>query len=410
MALPEKSFENVPRQLFLVRLIIAIALLSAIAISTTLWYSADRVYPVLPFGPFPTLPPWAEAFCLIGLFASLVGSLIPHKFQRLFAASTVLIFAFHTACDQTRWQPWVYQYLLMLIPFLWWNPASPSSGTLLLKTHRFILIGIYFWSGFHKIGPEFHGIWTESVAKPVLALLDDGGLKTFVTNLSRYIPYLEMGIALLLAIPRTRLFGIISATLMHLSLLVMIGPLMADRNEVIWPWNIAMIALVIVLFKSKTTTPFPFAWRRASIPAKATLALFAIIVGIMPSQWSKGLWDEYPSFHLYSGKSQRFVLILLPLGEKKLSPEQRQFLFSDPPRLSELNIDNWAFKELKVPSVSDDRVALQWMKALMETDFTDRDCFIHHDRPRSTTTGSNKYRPSQIRTMDSIPPLPPARK
>src|SRR5205807_646305 len=53
----------------------------------------------------------------------------------------------YAACDQSRWQPWFYQYLFMLAVLC--RRDSP------LDTCRFIIAAVYFWSGAHKINPEF---------------------------------------------------------------------------------------------------------------------------------------------------------------------------------------------------------------------------------------------------------------
>lgn len=127
----------------------------------------------------------------------------------------------------------------------------------------------------------------------------------------------------------------------------------------------------------------------------------------MPWFSQKRAWPEYLSFHLYSGKSHRCILILFPSGEKKLPETYAAFYQGEPPRLSELSIDHWAFSELNVPSVSDDRVLLQWCKSLIDKgEFTNRDGFIHHDAPRNSKKGKLTHKPAALREMIELPLLP----
>ena len=340
-----------------------------------------------------------------GLWTSLVVAFF--KKTRICTLVSLICLLILALADQTRWQPWVYQYGLMLIPFLW-LAGKNASAPFILKTQRFIVIAIYFWSGFHKRGEEFATIWKGSVAKPLLDLLDSGGsLHQFVANASGWIPWVEMALAVALIFSCTRWLGIAMACGMHLGVLILIGPLMGNNNEVIWPWNIAMIALVITLFRAKEREPLSESFRLSNIGAKVTFASLALLIGVMPWYSTKRKWDNYLSFHLYSGKGHRCVIILFPAGEKKLPEEYAQFYVNDPPKLRELSIDVWAFRELKVPAVSDDRVLLQWCKVMMETGkFTNRDCFIHHDASHNQKKGILRHKPSIIEKMKKLPLLP----
>ena len=127
----------------------------------------------------------------------------------------------------------------------------------------------------------------------------------------------------------------------------------------------------------------------------------------MPSFSLNGKWDRYLSFHLYSGQDgHRYSLIALPSGLKKLPAKFHQYLSAEPGTVPELNAGMWSYEELRIPLVTDDRVMLLWCKSLMRIGFGDDDCFIHHDLPLDTTRGNARYKPSEIRSMSRIPPLP----
>ena len=59
------------------------------------------------------------------------------------------------------------------------------------------------------------------------------------------------GIGLLLWAPRLRLTAIIAEVVVHGSALLFLGPLGYNYNWVVWPWNLAMPALLWVLLQKK---------------------------------------------------------------------------------------------------------------------------------------------------------------
>jgi len=88
--------------------------------------------------------------------------------------------------DQMRWQPWVYLHTLFIVPFLFPKKQEVNK----LGYFSIMLIGIYFWSGFHKLQPGFF----EYIFKYML-------IDFFNINLSNYsfvgylVPVIEIGIA-----------------------------------------------------------------------------------------------------------------------------------------------------------------------------------------------------------------------
>lgn len=182
---------------------------------------------------------------------------------------------------------------------------------------------------------------------------------------------------------------------------------MGNHNEVIWPWNLAMIALVILLFKDNERETIPKAIRSSNTGAQLTFGTMIVLIGVMPWYSTQKKWDDYLSFHLYSGQGHRCVFIFFPNGEKKLPGNYPKFFLHDPPKLRELSIDAWAYQELKVPAVTDDRVLLQRCKLMIEKGgFTNRDCFIHHDASHNERKGVLRHNPSVIIKMKKLPLLP----
>jgi len=384
-----------------VRLVVTLGLLAGMGISWKLWFTGERLFPVLPFAGFPSIPVGLEMVLLGALLLCLLGAFFK-KFSKWASISAVVILLILAGGDQMRWQPWAYQYLLMLLPFVWLS--SSSEEALLLKTQRLIVIAVYFWSGYHKLSPNFEGVWLETFAAPIVEKLDEGSLQEFVKDSYRLVPWMEMGLAVLLLIARIRWIAVALACLMHLGILIMIGPLVGDWNVVVWPWNLAMIFLVLILFLPRERGA---AWRQAGWGSRLTLVLVAGLACVMPGFSEKGKWDRSLSFHLYTGMEHRYSLILFPNGLKKLPEQYHAYLVGEPNKLKELNASTWAAKELNVPAVSEGRVMLQWCRAVMEAgQFEKRDCFIHHDVIFSKTLGHQQLWPKDFKKMKEIAPLP----
>src|SRR5580704_540803 len=97
----------------LVRMTLAAAMISGMLLSPKLWLT-ERYYPHVPvWDGLPTIPsPWdlvvfAEMLFLLGLTALLPRSRWP-------VLTFVALAGVWSLWDQSRWQPWFYQYLFML--------------------------------------------------------------------------------------------------------------------------------------------------------------------------------------------------------------------------------------------------------------------------------------------------------
>src|SRR5215210_2622526 len=101
-----------PVRLLLVRVVVAAGFAAGLLLSPNLWQTA-RFYPAVPvWDALPDVPPEAGrvAFgALLALLALVV--VLPHRRWPVLAVAA----AAGTWClwDQTRWQPWVYQYLAL---------------------------------------------------------------------------------------------------------------------------------------------------------------------------------------------------------------------------------------------------------------------------------------------------------
>jgi hypothetical protein len=306
---------------------------AGLLLSRRLWLT-DRSYPLTPvWAGLPPIPvPWDSVmFCvLIGL---LLGTVIARR-PKPWIMSVIGLCILLGVGDQSRWQPWFYQYLLMLMALTLfpWTQVSASSEEVewradaALGTCRFLIACVYLWSGIHKLNWTFvHSIfpWMTGPLAHRLPHMPWHAM-AFV------VPLVEFATGLGLLTVRGRPFALAAAVAMHLFILVCLGPWGLDWNSVVWPWNIAMILFVLLLF-GRDRRPFLGRFledclrvRRSSVPVMA-MALF----GVMPIFGFFGLWDSYLSVSLYSGDIQHAYFTLSRREAKHLPAAVQRLGVSD---------------------------------------------------------------------------------
>ena len=362
--------------------------------------------PCFGLGALPAPFDWALFLGALGL----AGAAIARAWDRWIAVGLIGILLLLGIFDQMRWQPWAYQYMLCLAPMAFVGRSDDRAGMLAgLDCVRLILIAIYVWSGIHKFGVQFQRTYQSDVVVQWLEATS-GWLRELILFSGKVVPWMEIAIGACLLLPRTRTIGVLVAAGMHASILLAMGPFGLGTNSVIWPWNVAMPCIVVVLF-----------WRHRgfalvsifSVKRLIPLAVcLAVLVVVMPSRTYSGKWDQYLGFHLYSGHHQRMALIL----ENRRAAEMEDF-FSPMMRPTaaasgqesqhqELPFAVWAVQELNVPIPSEDRLLLGVAKQLVEEFELGAACFFYRDYPELLLErGYAMYSPVKIKGMSRLPPL-----
>ena len=321
-----------------VRTTVCLGLIAGLLLSPKLWTS-DRDYPLTPV--LDLLPPVSYPLDL-ALFAAMllllaVIAIVPRPAWWT-AAFVVLAFAL-AAGDQSRWQPWFYQYAFMLIT-LGFAPRDPA-----LNICRLILVSIYFWSGVQKLNPGFQQQTFHWLLAPLTA-------STRFDWLGNAIPVMEALIAVGLLLARSRKAAVIAALAMHALILFSVGPLGHNHNSVVWPWNLAMAALVVLLF-----------WRaefdlRDLVPRTFLHAAICLLFAVLPALSFFDFWDSYLSFALYSGNQRKAIIYLADEVAARLPDRVRQNVdeYESEAKVDTLDIEDWSYDELNVPDYAEIRV------------------------------------------------------
>ncbi|MFK8105146.1 MAG: hypothetical protein AB8G15_21720 [Saprospiraceae bacterium] len=324
--------------------IISINLLLQIILSYRLWFSTVRDFPMV--SAFAGLDLAGLGFLEYPLFAILLLSLVglilkpEHSLPWLcfFLVSGVLILQ-----DINRLQPWFYQMSLLLLLLFFTKKEKYLASSMLC----FALIATYFWSGFHK----FNIYFVEDIFPWLFAPL---GLEKFLTaqpQLGFLAATIELLLALSLVWRTTRKLGVSLLLCFHGLILALLGPFGHQWNVVVWPWNLAMMALVYVLFFGATDIWKSFGKQLGRRPV---LFIFILLFGFFPALNEFGYWDDPLSFKMYAGTHPEGSIFFYKKEEDCFPNYVKKDIFGKDRK--RLVIDKWSFTEMNVAPYNAPRV------------------------------------------------------
>ena len=233
-------------------------------------------------------------------------------------------------------------------------PAGPALGAA-----RVIVAAVYVWAGVQKCNPDFFRLVVPYMLEPAAHWLPAAGVSV-AKSLLQATPAVEVFIGIALWVPRLRMAALVTVTAVHSVALLLLGPFGHSYNLVVWPWNLAMIALAFVLFWHANTEA---TWRvlRRSRPA----TLIAVCVSLLPALSYFGYWDSYFSFALYSGNTATADFIITARLAARLPEPLRPFAhpFHDDvvqanPALkgsAVFDAQSWAQRETGAPPIPEPR-------------------------------------------------------
>lgn len=374
-------------------------LLCGMAISLPLWLTG-RAFPHLPCAA--VFAPWPAPFdaILTGAVAVLLLAAVLSsgwKWTAAAAGGCVLL----ALQDQMRWQPWFYQYVLMLAAAA---VCRDRRSEAFLALCRIFFVCLYVWSGLHKLTPAYARMYEATFTAP---LADQwlGWAVEMVRLGGPVSPWLEIAMGAALCFRLTRKAGVIAAAGTHVVILLMSGPLGTFTNTVIWPWNVIMLAMVPLLFWR--VPDFGVRELRTGVH-RAAAAVMLLLVGLMPAFSTKEGWDRYLSFHLYSGTERRMMMAVDPGAAAALPTEWQEYL--QPSRQQadrkELHFLAWSLEEMRVPPPGDERLLLALARKCAAMDFAKRGQVIFYtDFTFQQEKGYDVFTVEEIRRMAAIPAL-----
>jgi hypothetical protein len=228
-----------------------------------------------------------------------------------------------------------------------WKPNDPERQRAALGVCRLIIAATYAWSGVQKMNATFVTVVCPWLLQPL-----PEAVRPLLGWAGYVAPFVELGVGVGLLIPWVRPAAMVGAVAMHVALLLILGPTGHDWNSIVWPWNLAMIAMVLVLFwRTGDVGPRSILWPRGCLYARAVLLLF----GVLPGLHLVGWWDGYLSAALYSGNTMDARLQGGPEQRERLPAEVRPDLAPSGEGWR-LSLTSWSMRELNVPAYPARRV------------------------------------------------------
>ena len=375
--------QTTDRRTFWLRVTLLLATFLGLIASSPVWTNT-RTFPLLPiFNGFPILPdPWDKL-----LFALMLGSLFAAVRFYKPGIITFLASSFFAYCgDQNRGQPWLYMYWVMLLLSLFPAPSATAANRIAIAT-------VYLWGGIQKFNARFFEVTPQWFVAPATNWHLPSAVIDLLKLSVQSAPFVEIAIATLLWFPKLRRVALVLTVLTHTFALIFLGPLGHNYNWVIWPWNLAMIALVFGLFSggklfetpaatvispnklkpearskqsrhSTATQPtdrnFPTALRELQRSRSALLLVAAY--ALLPILSYSGRWDSYFSFSLYSENLAVANIFVtenfrdnLPANLKRhaqVFPQAYDPVHQGPLTFS---FTAWGYEEMHVPPISEPR-------------------------------------------------------
>ena len=307
-----KAQRGAENRLAWLRIALAAGLVAGLLLSPNLWIST-RSYPLTPLWDAVPPLPYPADHALFGLLMVLVTGVGVARGRAIgwLGISALVVAAFFVVQDESRLQPWFYQYSFMLAAFCLFGLGRVGASDA-LNACRLIVVATYFWSGLQKANASFIQSTHPWLVEPLTTRLPDWAGSALLAG-GYAVPVVEAVIGIGLLTRRFRRLAVMGALLMHAFVMLCIGPLGHDHNTVVWPWNFAMVAFVLILFWRAPDDTIPstildpgrnlstgFAFRAAVLVLFAFMPLFNFF----------GLWTSYLSSGLYTGTSkQGYILV-----------------------------------------------------------------------------------------------------
>ena len=319
--------------------VLASTSIATFAISWRFW-TPYRTYPTVPYisGLRPT---GFSIVVLVLACAGLVLACLP--WQKIVGLSTFLLSTgFLILEDQSRLQPYIYVEIIVALGLLYYAAKGGELSTL-----RLAVAFVYLWAGIHKLNVHYFNEvfpWVFSgsrITRPLLSFLQPHLALVRLMALSSAL--LEVGASVFLVWRKTRFFGVLAVATIHAFALLLIGPIGMRFVPVVWPWNFAMVAYVLILFWDYDG---PILRVRDSVHA-LTIVLF----GLLPILNLFSLWDAYLSFHAFSGATMDAYLQVPEGKENELPPAARRVLSGH-----RVNFFSWSLSDTRASAYPAERV------------------------------------------------------
>lgn len=345
--------ESNPDTLALCLSLICASLIASLLVAQKAWMLEPRTYPRIPLIDSLSIPTAVEPL----LYGIMLLSLVAFNFvarKKLLATLFFAAAATSILLDQTRLQPWLYLFSIML---LLGATCGSTSAAGVLNALRISIIGTYLFAGLQKFNLSF----CESVIPLMLEKIVPNMPPTMGYAIGIPLAVMESSLAVLLSFKTSSRYGACAAIAFHGMTLLLLTH--QNWNAVIWPWNIGMMLIVWFLFIRSGQDGILDLFRPDSAQKVVALVLFMLL----PVLNFFGLWDNYLSAALYSGNVPVLRIELSRQDEETLPAQAKKGVRICDQKAVTLIGEEWAIGELGIPPYPERRVLEKVCLKLVKT-------------------------------------------
>lgn len=342
---------NIFQRLKLIKISVCIGLLFSVLCSYNLW-AGQRWFPVAPvFEGWYISPPY-DYFLLALEIILILLLIIADKTRLLIFLLLTLNLAF-CLLDQNRLQPWffIYNSFLLVLLFYNWRIDNVNNYNSFFIILQLCFCAVYVYSGLQKFNPGFINDTYPWFIKPLERFVSDRQMIT-LTKTGYVIPFIEIFIGFGLLIKPLRFIAIPLVITLHVIILLLMGPFGNNYNSVVWPWNIMMIVLALLLFSGKTNERF---FSISHLFKQPVFYLVMVLFWILPAFNLVGKWETYLSFSLYSGNNHNGKILLCDEAYDRLPYYIKHYVYYEGGQYV-LYPKTWCLNELKTPLYPEKRI------------------------------------------------------
>ena len=380
----------------------------AFLLLTVTWrlWTPQAVYPQIPLMRLLVQgPAWIDWVALVSAGSSLLVAAFARKATvyraaLLFFVAAALVLVM---LDQHRLQPWVYQFVVLAI-IMAGCPARQA-----LKLIRLLAASIYIYSAVSKFDYQFmHTLGREflSTLLGYVGLHSENWPHSVELSLIVALPVGELLVGLGLLVPQTRRIAAMFAIVLHVSLLLILGPWGLGHKAGVLIWNLFFIEQAWRLFLARgkaidssdsvdasdvvdvTRTDQPADSSTARLAELgATITVWFVL--LFPLTAAFGLCDHWPAWELYSPRSSRAQVYVHETARTTLPADLQQHLIAvqGDDQWQRLRIDQWSLDELDAPIYPQDRFQIAVALAIAQRYELDRSVRVLRQSASDRFTG-----------------------
>lgn len=342
---------RITERLGLIKLVTLIGVLTSVLCSINLW-AGQRWFPKAPL--FDFIQGLAAPYDYVNLLVLILLLVLSFFYRSRLPIVLLILFAVYLCIeDQNRLQPWFYNYILIFLVFLFYKKRvdEPNNYISVFISLQLLVALIYIFSGIQKFNSAFVEDSFLWIISPLKNILSDRQIALF-SKIGYSIPYAELLIGIGLLFRQLRFIALPLVILMHLFILLMLGPFGKSYNYVVWPWNLVMIVINLLLFANVQRERF---FDISILFKSASFYIVITLMFIFPVFSLNNKYDSYLSSSLYSANTHNGKLLLSDNAYEKLPLYIKHFVSTNS-NIKTLNIKHWAMSELNVPCVPEYRI------------------------------------------------------